>query len=214
MIAYKITNLVNGKGYIGITSQSIARRLASHRSLARSGDGRTLYRAMRKYGMQNFLIEQIGSAFDFEELKKVEQQLIKENETYAAYGKGYNETFGGDGVIGVRFTNEQKARMSASRKGRVASEETRATLSAIRTGKSLSQETKEKISAALSGRKRPPEVGAKISAIQSGKKQSPQSNIKRSMALKGKPRSEETKRKISESHKRKKDQHYVENCNR
>lgn len=200
MVVYKITNLVNGKGYIGLTKQPLARRWASHLSRARHGDNRTIYKAIRKHGQSNFMIEQVASAESYEELKLLEQRFISEQVTFAPLGFGYNETLGGEGTVGIVVSAERRARHSQLLKGRKATDATRALLSQLRTGRTVSQETREKIRASLSGRKRP-EVGAKISLIQRGRKQSQESKLKRSIALKGRPRSEETKQKISQSHR-------------
>ena len=54
---YKITNLINGKIYIG-QSRCIYRRWVSHRRAAKDNSNQTLlYKAMRKYGLENFLFE-------------------------------------------------------------------------------------------------------------------------------------------------------------
>lgn len=55
---YKITNLINGKVYIGQTTQPIEKRFKSHCYK----DGCTkLYNAMKKYGKSNFSIELLES---------------------------------------------------------------------------------------------------------------------------------------------------------
>lgn len=66
-IIYKITNLVNNKVYIGQTKQTLKRRYAHHLSSARHRDN-YLYRAMRKYKVENFKIEQIDTAETLEQL--------------------------------------------------------------------------------------------------------------------------------------------------
>ena len=56
MIIYKITNLINNKIYIGLTTCSLKERWNNHRHCAKS-DPRHLYCSMRKYGIENFKIE-------------------------------------------------------------------------------------------------------------------------------------------------------------
>ena len=97
MLVYKITNNVNGHGYIGITQCALAKRWREHLCAARTGSDKRLYRAMRKYGTDNFKIEVIRQAESFEELQRFECELIIEHNTHAKNGQGYNLTAGGEG---------------------------------------------------------------------------------------------------------------------
>jgi predicted GIY-YIG superfamily endonuclease len=97
MLVYKITNNVNGHGYIGITQCSLAKRWREHLCAARTGSDKRLYRAMRKYGTDNFNIAIIREATSFEELQRFECELIIEHNTHAKNGQGYNLTAGGEG---------------------------------------------------------------------------------------------------------------------
>ena len=97
MLVYKITNNVNGHGYIGITQCSLAKRWREHLCAARTGSDKRLYRAMRKYGTDNFSIAVLYEADSFQELQVVERGLIAAHGTYASNGKGYNLTSGGEG---------------------------------------------------------------------------------------------------------------------
>ena len=56
---YKITNMVNGKSYIGKTERSIQERFREHKKLRnnRKHEKRPLYTAMNKYGVKNFKLE-------------------------------------------------------------------------------------------------------------------------------------------------------------
>ena len=97
MQVYKITNNVNGHGYIGITQCSLAKRWREHLCAARTGSDKRLYRAMRKYGTDNFSIAVIREATSFEELQRLECELVIEHNTHAKNGQGYNLTAGGEG---------------------------------------------------------------------------------------------------------------------
>lgn len=97
MLVYKITNNVNGHGYIGITQCALAKRWREHLCAARTGSDKRLYRAMRKYGTDNFTIAVIREATSFEELQRFECELIIEHNTHAKNGQGYNLTAGGEG---------------------------------------------------------------------------------------------------------------------
>ena len=97
MLAYMITNNVNGHRYIGITVCALEKRWREHRSAANTGSQKRLYRAMRKYGVENFAIEKIYDATSFEDLQEAEKRLIAQYETHTSLNKGYNLTSGGEG---------------------------------------------------------------------------------------------------------------------
>lgn len=93
---YVITNKVNGKQYIGLSNNCI-RRWYDHRNkgmkpLIEEDVVKPLYRAFRKYGLENFTFE-ILEECSKEKLCERELYWIKEKETYT---KGYNATIGGD----------------------------------------------------------------------------------------------------------------------
>lgn len=94
---YKITNNINGKIYIGQTANFYEIRWNEHKSKAFNknyeGYGISLYRAFRKYGLNNFLFE-IVEICDISELDNREIYWIK---FYDSYSSGYNETLGGSG---------------------------------------------------------------------------------------------------------------------
>lgn len=98
MIAYKITNTVNGKSYIGITRGSLAKRWREHRCAANSGNDKPLYRAIRKYGEHSFELSVLYEATSMKELQMVERGLIAQYGTYKLGGRGYNMTDGGEGI--------------------------------------------------------------------------------------------------------------------
>lgn len=93
---YKITNLVNGKAYIGKTTFTIERRFQQHKEDYKKeiNKNRPLYKAMNKYGIKNFIVEEIGNYSD-EQLNEKEIEYIKFFDTYY---NGYNATLGGDGT--------------------------------------------------------------------------------------------------------------------
>lgn len=90
MDIYKITNLVNGKVYIGQSARGIWQRFSRHIVDATSGKLDThLARAIRKYGKGNFVVECIDTADTQEELNQKEQYWIR---YYDSVRTGYNET--------------------------------------------------------------------------------------------------------------------------
>lgn len=56
---YKITNKINGKTYIGETIQTISKRWSRHCYDAKRGATDHLHSAMRLYGIENFIIEEV-----------------------------------------------------------------------------------------------------------------------------------------------------------
>ena len=100
---YKVTNIQTGAVYIGITTKSVRKRWQQHINSSRS-DNLYFHRAIRKYGVANFKIEQIDEANTIDELKQKEQFYIKQYYCCVydpQYEKGYNITFGGDGEYGL-----------------------------------------------------------------------------------------------------------------
>lgn len=88
---YLITNLLNGKQYVGKTKYTLARRFTQHCTR----DYKTyLHNAIKKYGRENFTIEEICCCDD-EYWKDLEQFYIKKLHTHYSEG-GYNITWGGD----------------------------------------------------------------------------------------------------------------------
>lgn len=90
---YKITNTINGKNYIGQTIKSIEKRFSQHKNNYTKPyfEHLALYKAFRKYGIENFTFEPIEE-IDNEKLDEREIYWIKE---YNSYYNGYNSTLGG-----------------------------------------------------------------------------------------------------------------------
>lgn len=94
---YKIENLVSGKIYVG-QSRHIKSRFIQHKSELRNGShyNKHLQYAWDKYGEESFV---------FSVIEECPIELLNERELYwidklDAYNSGYNETLGGDGVLG------------------------------------------------------------------------------------------------------------------
>lgn len=94
MIIYKITNQINGKIYIGLTTESLQKRWRSHKISSRNKNTH-LYTAMRKYGIENFAIEVIDETDSFEELGRLERFYIDKYHSQDP-NYGYNVTAGGE----------------------------------------------------------------------------------------------------------------------
>lgn len=91
--------MINNKAYIGY-ARNIEDRFATHKSRAfyeNKEYEKTLYRAFRKYGLENFKFEVLLEC-EVEALANNEILLIKKYDTYK---NGYNETEGGEGVSNI-----------------------------------------------------------------------------------------------------------------
>lgn len=104
---YKITNNINDKVYIGQTIQTIKTRFKNHLATARCNNSHSsapIYRAIKKYGEENFSIEIVEDNIPSELLDEREQYWIQ---YYDSYYSGYNATLGGQGK-GSRIYDYQK----------------------------------------------------------------------------------------------------------
>lgn len=101
-LIYKITNKVNNKLYVGITSRSLRVRFREHVSKTYKS---AISNAVRKYGKINFIIEQIDQASNLEDALKKETFYIKELNSNVINGNGYNII--GD-TIGSEYTFSMK----------------------------------------------------------------------------------------------------------
>lgn len=92
---YKITNLINGKIYIGKTLLTVEKRWKEHCEdyKKQRNEKRPLYSAMNKYGIENFKVEQIEECSD----KIINEREVYWIEHYQSFKHGYNATIGGDG---------------------------------------------------------------------------------------------------------------------
>lgn len=93
-LIYKYTNKINGKAYIGQTTQSLEKRHKRH--LADSQvDDLYFHRALKKYGIENFTLEILEDNIEKEYLDEREKYWIKYWNTFYLNKKGYNMTEGG-----------------------------------------------------------------------------------------------------------------------
>lgn len=122
MYIYKITNIQNNKVYIGQTINPIEKRWKRHQSDALNNVLNTHFaRAIRKYGVDAFKIEEIDKASNQDELNQKEAYWIGK---YNAIEEGYNETdsivkSGGNTYAGKtpNELNTIKQKLSDSKKG-------------------------------------------------------------------------------------------------
>lgn len=93
---YCIKNNINGKCYVGKTLRSPEERFLEHLcdSRKQTHENRPLYRAIKKYGEDNFSLQVLEECAD-KFASSREMWYIEELKTYAC---GYNATVGGDGA--------------------------------------------------------------------------------------------------------------------
>jgi len=102
---YKITNLINGKIYVGKHS-------ACSIDNSYMGSGIAIRRAIAKYGVDSFEKSILCLCSSEEEQNKKEIFWI---ETTGAFGDGYNMTRGGEGKLGYKPSKESIEQASKSR---------------------------------------------------------------------------------------------------
>lgn len=90
---YKITNTINDKVYIGQTVKTVEKRFQQHKNNSNKKyfSQIVLYKAFNKYGIENFICE---------EIEQIENEKLDEREKYwisyyDSYFNGYNSTLGG-----------------------------------------------------------------------------------------------------------------------
>lgn len=149
---YLVTNLINGKHYVGITSRGAQERFKGHLWEAYSGSKTIFHNALRKYGIENFKLEVIESNIPQELAEERERYYIKAYDSYYPSKKGYNMTEGGNGTVGYVFTDEAKAKMSKAHKGHKFSKERNEHLREVMTGREYKQEWKDALSQSRLGR--------------------------------------------------------------
>ena len=171
---YCIRCLANGKLYIGQTVKSLNRRFNQHIAEAKRGGRTKLHRAIRKYGEENFTVEEVmwveaptkqalKAKLDFLEIHFIQKFDTRRN--------GYNTGEGGEGhsqdahpLYGKHRSREVREKISRSLKGRPLSPEHRRHISQTEKGKFVSEETRRKISEARK-RQAPPHVGKRADKL-------------------------------------------------
>lgn len=171
---YKITNLINGKIYIG-SAVSLRDRWLSHKSFFRRNKHQNIrfQRSWNLHGENAFIFEVVEYVGWRHLLIEREQFWIDKTQCYDPH-IGYNSRKIADSGIGTKRTEEAKARMSEAAKRRAPmSEETRLKISMTKKGNSpLSDEAKAKLRLCLIGRAVSPETRAKTAASLKGRKYS------------------------------------------
>lgn len=109
MLIYKITNRISGKIYVGITTRSLEKRWKEHCNLRAKPS--ILKNAIKKYGKDNFSIEQIDIAVNRLDLLNKEIYWINTLNTLSP--SGYNISLGCQNLM---ITKETRLKQSNSKK--------------------------------------------------------------------------------------------------
>jgi group I intron endonuclease len=110
-IIYLVTNLINGKRYVGLTRFNLKKRWREHRYHAKTGLRSYFYSAMRKCGVENFSVTPIASCLSVFVASEVEREVIK------THKPEYNRTNGGEFTVGKRVPREVVERIIAKNTG-------------------------------------------------------------------------------------------------
>jgi group I intron endonuclease len=177
---YLMTNTINGKRYVGLTTRSIEQRIKEHVSCPPGTKyDHALQKAIRKHGIDNFEVTTLQECDTYAALRDAEIKWIGELNTHVRSRRGYNMTDGGDGVIGHTQSLEQRRKNSETHKNlppftpthRDNIRKSKVGANNPMFGKRPSIETRAKRSASLKGRKLAPGHRANISKSLTGKKQ-------------------------------------------
>lgn len=149
---YQHKNKINGKVYIGITSQKLEQRWGSQGCNYKSSPH--FYSAIQKYGWDNFEHNILFTDLTKEQACLKEQELIKE---YNSMNRefGYNSTSGGD-IFTMNEETKQKISQAMTGNqnglGHPCSEEKKEKISNAQKGRKFTEEHKQKLSEAAKNR--------------------------------------------------------------
>jgi group I intron endonuclease len=160
MQIYVITNLKNGKQYVGQTTRSIETRWKHHCWYSTAiHTNMPIAKAIKKHGKENFKIEAIETCSTLEELNRRELFWCKKFNAFSP--NGYNLRAGDQYIIkkgtikNIRrsikpISEETRQKLSESHKGYIVTESTKKKLSELNKGKRGTDYCYERASEVLS----------------------------------------------------------------
>jgi group I intron endonuclease len=206
VIIYVATNKVNEKSYVGQTRMSLRQRFYKHKHDAKMGATALFHRAIRKYGLSSFDIQQVSETKSNCVLNNLEKLwvILLQSENPSL---GYNLTAGGEGGLPTQeirkkmsqkklsdpVAMERVRQLGLASCGRKASPELRKILREANSGsnngffgKKHSEETKRKSSEAQ--KKRYASGEAKATSYWAGKKFSEEHKAKLKKSFDSRPK--------------------------
>lgn len=207
-VIYQITNMLNGKFYIG-SAVSFPRRVWTHKNRLRMGvhHNKHLQAAWNKYGEAAFVFEVIEEVPEHLDLHAVESGYLRKhfrtsvcyNLTVSATAPGLGKTGKLNPMWGKTFSHseETKAKIGLAAAFRVQTEGEKAKRSASMMGHDVSEETKELLRVARSAQPDPRLGKTHSDETKERIRQAKLANPTR--AWLGKARSEDTKKKIGDA---------------
>lgn len=109
---------LNGKKYVGYTKKTMVERLEEHIEGALEGSERHFHRAIRKYGVENIVSEQLCETTTKQAAKRKERYYVKQFDTFK---NGYNMTHGGDGGNTTEKYSEEEMKDLSNRRSMLQS---------------------------------------------------------------------------------------------
>ena len=180
---YQIRNLVTDKVYVG-SAVHFGRRWSLHKRRLRQQTHHSakLQNAWNKYGEAHFEFTVLEVVADKGRLLEREQHWL---DATNAPTDGMNMSPAAGSLLGAKFSDESRRRMSEAHRGVKKSPEHVENVRKALTGRTMTLEQREKMRVAKMGRKfgkRSPDVGAKISAANKGRKFTDEHRAKLSVA--------------------------------
>lgn len=200
---YRIRDMVTGRVYIG-SAVNVPNRWSVHLSALRRGKHHSvkLQRAWTERGEGAFALEIVEAVTERTALVGREQYWI---DFYDAVECGFNVAPHAASVLGLKHSDESRAKMRDAARGRKngpMSEAQKELLRAINTGKKMSPESRLKLSESIRGKKRRPHSPATIEKIKLAAKQrgiSPAVQEKAWATTRGRPQTSARKAKAGAS---------------
>lgn len=160
-LLYKITNLVNGKVYVGV-------HCTDNLEDGYMGSGPAIKAAIRKHGIENFKKEVLVYCLDADMAYAFERMVV--NIDFVNRRDTYNMKAGGEGgKTGCKTSDETKRKIGEANKGKHRSEEAKRKMSEAKKGekhplfgKHLPEETKRKLSDVHKGKHHSEETKRKM----------------------------------------------------
>jgi len=186
-IIYKVTNKVNGKSYIGQTTCGLDNRKRCHISDASTDRYNSVFhRAIRKYGIDNFIWEVLEVCDTLEELSEMElHYIIQYNSLREGYNMCYNVSCQAGKLnpnYGNTMSDDSKNRISQFNKNRYKDKKNHPWY-----GRHHKESFKEKMKKSWTYRKPvSEETRMKMSEAHSGKRHTEATRLKCSLAKIGK----------------------------